>query len=538
MYSCVVHKVSFKLKQQSNMPVVLEGERRLSDNDRNKTINAISHYIAELIRMSSAEYTSPEQGGGRMVIGWIAQGMLDLLLDGGIGGEQASKNYQTYVELLRGENMFGDHFRLDEAKESRLHDISHANETAAYFVTCMKTFFDMSGEEYGGLKGEKTSLQMVTTLCRMMRDADSYHQIELDMVIVLGARDKLMQSIAPQSTNEYLRYRLESMTKFVAAIFSMYSGLSGYQRRVLREKSDWRSDENAQDGGNDQFRSMGQAVQLITSATTGLNPSITGYHACMNVIEAAESSPVPLRKNNNVSVKLPKIRRLVQSMWMVRNDSVDKDVTMHAAINVRGDGSCFYQAMYYSLLWAVPLRQRTTYITLERMKKSVIDILFDDRTGEYQEQDDENVASKELVSLNSHKLHRGWAEDILRTGDRGWNANEEAVQLMAAALNVQILIYQAGTGKGAKLSMAFPAADGEFTGAPVMMFLRTGTSFRTGHFYILGLYPLMAGMTADGRGIQGEKYQARVSFFFYDHDHMTLPLLNAEMPRDIAGVTN
>ena len=513
------------------MPVVLEGERLLSDNDRKKTINLISHYIAKLIHMSSAEYTSPGEGGGSMVICWIALRMLDLLFDGGIGGEQASKNYKTYVELLRGENMFGDHFRLDRVKESRLHDISHAIETAVYLVTCMKTFFDMSAEEYGGPDGERTSLQMVKTLCRMMRDTDSYNQVELDSVIVLNVRDKLMQSIAPQSTNDYLRYRLQSMIEFVAAIFSMYSALSEYQIRVVRERSDWRSDEEARDGGNDQFRAMVKAIQVMTSATTGSNHYITGYHACMNVINAAENSLVSLRSDHNVSVQLPRIRRLVQSLWMVRNDSVREPVRMHAAINVRGDGSCFYQAMYYSLLWVIPPNQRITYTTLQRMKKHVIDVLFDSRTGEYLEQDPENIASRELVGLNLYTLDKMWAEDILRTDDRGWNANEEAVQLMAAALNVQILIYQAGTDSVARLSMAFPAADGEFTGAPIMMFLRTGTSFKTGHFYILGLYPLMRGITSDGRGIQGEKYSDRVSFFFYDRDHMTLPLLNAEMPQ-------
>ncbi len=247
----------------------------------------------------------------------------------------------------------------------------------------------------------------------------------------------------------------------------------------------------------------------------------------------------------------------------------------HAAYDVKPDGSCFYQSLFYGLLWT-SLKDLENIHTIHQLKLEIMGRLFSHRSYEEVMKDfdeeieeilkypnlKENVkklrkerskdSGKEKEVLESitgelrSKLNR-YYELISRKGvfetmpsDLGflhqnfdksdtskWYRTDNT-PFVGEAFGVQILIYtlqvenETLTRGTAKLAEYNNNAT-HFSGLPVICMLHNGV-----HFFIMDRQAFVTQglVTEDGRGVKGKEIPQYVNFFYVKQLEKMMPYLN------------
>lgn len=205
------------------------------------------------------------------------------------------------------------------------------------------------------------------------------------------------------------------------------------------------------------------------------------------------------------------------------------------AINVRGDGSCFYQALFYGMLWACP-DEVENIRSVHAFKVLIMERLFGRTTLNT---DAARLREKERPETTPDKgKRREYRRRLLLfeslKGDFGGKVDSVNEQFSNSAwfktdntscvddaFDIQVLIFTRTTGNNASL-LRSPGSDAqvEFTGQPVVLLLLSGN-----HFYILSRQPFVAmgllrGDGDDplntGRGKRGLVVPASIKFEFME----------------------
>jgi hypothetical protein len=202
---------------------------------------------------------------------------------------------------------------------------------------------------------------------------------------------------------------------------------------------------------------------------------------------------------------------------------------MHAAIDVRGDGLCFYQAFFYSLLWASPGDLEPVH-TVHDVKMLIMTRLFGKKalennaerlralvqTGKTKE---ERAVLRRPVLLFETLLKDMGIREISGGSAAGaqqkkfvssngeWFKTDNAIAV-GDAFDVQVLIYRQ-TSNG---TASFEWNRNEptvFSGKPVMLFLLV-----PGHFNILSREPFVHKglVTKAGMGVEGMEIPKTIQF--------------------------
>lgn len=191
------------------------------------------------------------------------------------------------------------------------------------------------------------------------------------------------------------------------------------------------------------------------------------------------------------------------------------------AVNVAGDGSCFYQALYY---WLLIFGQLGDVHTLRDLKQEILDRAFY-ANGNLK------PAIKMILPL-VHEMKKHELEQEINLENRNEFANELPMKLSALAFGIQIVIYSA-TGRKAKLGFCCPGDLREIEakeennvfhflhGMPIAVFIHTGNGNLSGHFYMLG-------MNTEA----GKEIPKTIEFDFFEDQRM-LPILEARMASNL-----
>lgn len=473
---------------------------RISDRGRNKIISDIKLFLGSL-----AKANNDHLHDGNAVILEIFSQLIKLVCDNGVASDQAETNYQIYSTALE-EVLETFHGRQTPKIFA---DLLLLTEILRKLVAYANRFMLMSNTEFVGQKGSGEALCMAKDMCNgqiyLRRDLLDIHKEVAYLVIEYFSSHSWLSSTDS-------KFRLGGLKKQLGAMFELQSCLSGYMDTSRTRES------------KTLFDCVICAVVSAKSGNAGKINVETNYQVVETVLN---SVGIDIQHKHSNLNKFTEMRDVIEGIWLVAHDQVGgASVKTHMAVNVRGDGSCFYQALFYWLLWIYDVDSGLIHFTLTDLKNSIIQNLFD-RQGKLKRSNDPAVEG--LGIWSDREFTKELATGILQPYDREFYADEQAVQMAAAAFNVQILLYKPVIGcddsKFAELEMAYPSMDGHFAGKPVVLMLRTGGTFKTGHFYMLGMYPAIDGIV-ESIGDKNYSYPELLEFEFHNQ-HTPSPLLNA-----------
>ena len=204
----------------------------------------------------------------------------------------------------------------------------------------------------------------------------------------------------------------------------------------------------------------------------------------------------------------------------------------HKAINTRPDGSCFYQALFYNMLWSCPGEIENIH-TVHGLKRLIMIRLYGKkalRTNLKAKRDELETRKKagqtrrQMRELNRKinffdglKEHLGFTKINGKVGsDNAKFYNTVNNGFIEQAFDIQVIIYNHVKGDGpgqAKLSRFCHKKVETFTGRPVAIFLWIGR-----HFYVLSREPWITQglMGEDGFGVEGKIVPPTIKFSHFN----------------------
>ena len=216
----------------------------------------------------------------------------------------------------------------------------------------------------------------------------------------------------------------------------------------------------------------------------------------------------------------------------------------HAAFNVLGDGSCFYQALFYGMLWTSAGELEHVH-TIHDLKMLIMERLFRKKNVKdggkrlqesvKSESDRERRKAKRTQSSLLETLLEDFGMRKLkkskrRGGKADWKSDNyewfktDNAHYVGDALDIQILIYREDTGKTGKATLYedYNTLTTKFTGKPLVC-----TLLSSGHFYVLSVQPFMQQgfVSEDGRGVEGKDIPKSIDFL-YENKEKIMPYLN------------
>lgn len=232
---------------------------------------------------------------------------------------------------------------------------------------------------------------------------------------------------------------------------------------------------------------------------------------------------------------------LLKSLYVIGKGLIREDAergsTRHLAINVRGDGSCFYQALFYSLLWACP-GEMLEIRSVSELKRLVLVRLFGrknvesnaaelrDKTRPEKTPDKEKRREYRRKLLLFESLVADFGGNVggdvnTRFSNSAWFKTDNT-PYMDEAFEIQVLIFTRTSANAASLLHSLDAAETRFTGNPVVLLLLSDN-----HFYILSRQPFVESGLVDvgnGKGMMGLAVPQSIEFEFMERESI-MPIL-------------
>jgi hypothetical protein len=228
------------------------------------------------------------------------------------------------------------------------------------------------------------------------------------------------------------------------------------------------------------------------------------------------------RKIGGLDYWKQQIEYWLHAVFMIGYDFGDR--IHHVCIDVRDDGTCLFQCLAHSLAF-YDTKVPDTLLDLKQqmlLRAYGYQFLREKDIEEYK-RPGINFGGKlsrayimESMALKyssewrkSPTVHGVWIRDMISLSK--WKEADTALvmDIAAAAYNVQIILYTQEAGIGnLRYCTQNNGFHTTFTGQDVVIMLH---SPGRAHFYIVSRYPLMEGMTPDGRGIQGDPIPPHIS---------------------------
>jgi hypothetical protein len=197
--------------------------------------------------------------------------------------------------------------------------------------------------------------------------------------------------------------------------------------------------------------------------------------------------------------------------------------TKHVAVNVAGDGSCFYQCLYYLLIWYHKDARKMLEgkMTLHGMKMMIYNAAFD-RKGNVKRGDAGQIV--ELTAIDSDGLAKLLGISDTAKSERSVYASDVVFNLADVVFDVQIIIFHQSSAinrNGPSLERKGRAYRHEYdehlkySGKQVFVILHQGRTTASGHFQIISRFPLLDGMNEDGTGILGRNVPMSIKLAYY-----------------------
>jgi len=235
------------------------------------------------------------------------------------------------------------------------------------------------------------------------------------------------------------------------------------------------------------------------------------------------------RKIGGLDYWKQQIEYWLHAVFMIGYDFGDR--IHHVCIDVRDDGSCLFQCLAHSLAF-YDTKAPDTLLGLKQqmlLKAYRDDILNNKDRNDFQQTDinygdtmrREDIMESMALKYNSEwecTENRMYRRDVISVST--WkNADTNLVlDIAAKAYTKQIILYTQTTRDPQKAGLAYNTrktyfgkearVEAKFTGQEVIIILHSPVR---AHFYIVSRYPLMQGMTSDGRGIKGIEIPKHIS---------------------------
>ena len=173
-------------------------------------------------------------------------------------------------------------------------------------------------------------------------------------------------------------------------------------------------------------------------------------------------------------------------------------------LDVAGDGSCFFQCLFYSLFSVLPKSTLEKITDMKSLKEEILNRLFKSDAKFASEK-----AAEDVRKLFTHIKDKNSAAKYLgldlqkKEYNKFYNAEMETLYLAAYAFNVQIVVYNLVEEYQGLLCAEFffsTTNEDHFTGEGVVTLLYNGDNYN-GHYRIISRYPLMGCVDAHGHGI-------------------------------------
>ena len=209
---------------------------------------------------------------------------------------------------------------------------------------------------------------------------------------------------------------------------------------------------------------------------------------------------------------LRKLKDGVVNIWTISRP-YNSNQSEKMVVDVAGDGSCFFQCLYYSILSVVPLSSLAGIQDMYTLKMRILDNVFrsDGRfVSEYARRSIQTLFP-DIIDKASAAKYVGFDFENIKY-DKSYYADSETLHLAALAFNVQIVVYKP-TDPNTDLTKAGLSEAGFatttsgtdcFTGIGVVTLLYSGSG-RTGHYRIISRYPLLDCIDEHGKGIPSKK---------------------------------
>jgi hypothetical protein len=223
-----------------------------------------------------------------------------------------------------------------------------------------------------------------------------------------------------------------------------------------------------------------------------------------------------------------------------------QDTENHAAINVRGDGSCFYQTLFYSLLWVRPDDVRAVN-SVHELKMHIIRNMFgskpfkdiekrlekalnEKKKDGRADRTEVNAARRDLLLFQDLtegiglvvKKKRSAPEREEYSTDNSKFFETSFTDHVADVFDIQILIYASAGIDGQATYLPCEKDHKTLNGLPVVLLL-----LKNAHFYVLSKEPFMAKglLNENGKGIAGKVIPQSIEFRHFKQENI-MPYLN------------
>jgi hypothetical protein len=256
-------------------------------------------------------------------------------------------------------------------------------------------------------------------------------------------------------------------------------------------------------------------------------------------------------KEESTVAMLERVQSFAEAFLMMANEPLD-GTTLDAKqiIEVAGDGSCFYQALHYSLMWimdSLPYDSEDGDASLHKMKMAILDSIFEGDRGFKSSEVEQKVkdaweyhgggtlpTKKDAMNLMGIHTHQKKSNSNVQAADL-------VMELASIAFNVQILVYSTTIGaknlqkqstkrgrggvvrenpvqEAVQLFLTFASGckgamdlhedtsdlKAYYTGQKVVTLQFHATYNVIGHYNVLSRFPLLQNMSEDGSGKAGE----------------------------------
>jgi hypothetical protein len=234
----------------------------------------------------------------------------------------------------------------------------------------------------------------------------------------------------------------------------------------------------------------------------------------------------------SLKTSLLNLKNGIVSFWSISRQYYAEQ-PCNVLINVFGDGSCFFQCFYYSILSLLRIESLVEIKDMKTMKTAILNRVFA-KDGKFISREAAlffYLKTPHIKNKKSAEKYLGFENVGLRNEKYNayYNAEIETIYLAACAYDVQIIVYRflevnVNEEKIQTELICNTAQNNCFTGQYVVTLFYRGDVNQNGHYKIISRYPFIKGIMDDGQGIKGVEIPEKLNLMYMTREFEMIPM--------------